>query len=346
MSALPKAVQKQVEEANRLAEQLAKEREAPPANDEQLPEAQQAPPTAEAQPEAPPQEPKAEEAPSKPPVEPWEQKYRVLQGKYNAEVPRLQRTVQEQTEQVRLLQQQLTATQGMISAMGQRQQAAPAQQAPQRLVKPEEVNEFGEDLTDFIRRVAQEALNPTIEDRVKKVQQMVDQVRSSTQDFGKRIEMTDRERMLATLDAQVPNWRELNNDDGFLAWLEQVDPYVGQPRMELLKGAYERHDGMRVAAFFKGYKSENAVVTPPAPAAPAPQKQEPQRKLDQFVAPGTPKQTGATGAQSGPEKRIWTEAQIKQFYTDAAAGKFAKNPDRRNEIERQIHEAVREGRVR
>jgi SpoVK/Ycf46/Vps4 family AAA+-type ATPase len=43
---------------------------------------------------------------------------------------------------------------------------------------------------------------------------------------------------------------------------------------------------------------------------------------------------------------MWTQAQIKQFYDDAAAGKFRRNVEKRNEIERDIFEAQVEGRIR
>jgi len=352
MSALPKAVQKQIEEANRLAEQLNKTRldgqapppegQAPPANDQGAP-----PPAASGEPAKPAETPPAAPAPS----EGWEQKYKVLQGKYNAEVPRLQRTVHEQSTAIAELRQQLTATQTMLASLGQRQGAAPAAAAPApagtgKLVKDEEVREYGEDLTDYIRRVAQDAVLPRVNEQIQPMKQQVEQVRSVAGQVMQRSAQTDQEKMFALLDAQVEGWQQQNEDGQFLEWLQLPDTYSGMKRMDLLKQAYERFDGPRVVAFFKGYRNEHAVVTPPAAAA-APAQAAPQRKLEDFVAPGTAR-VGATGAQDGAGKRIWTQAEIKQFYDECSAGKYRtpSGQERKKQIEADIFAASREGRVR
>lgn len=349
MSALPKAVQKQIEEANRLAEQLNQQRldgQAPPPPDGQPPAPDQGTPPAAASPP-----PDAGNQPPTPGAEGWEQKYKVLQGKYNAEVPRLQRQVNEQNSTLEQLKAQLTATQGMLSALAQNRVAAPGQgqgpapAAPAKLVKDEEVKEFGEDLTDFIGRVAEQRLMPRIDQKIQPVQQQVAEVRQTATKVVERSAQSDHERLLATLDQQIAGWRQQNNDPGFLDWLAQPDPYSGVARGDLLRQAYEGFDAPRIVAFFKGYRNEHAVVTPPAPAAAPAEPDASQRKLDDFVAPGTPK-AGPTGAQTGAGKRTWTQAEIKQFYDDAAAGKFRNNKARRDELEREIHAAVREGRVR
>lgn len=333
MSALPKAVQKQVDDANKLAAQLAQDRNILPPNS--------SPPPDDASGDSLPGEPAV--------VEGWEQKYKVLQGKYNAEVPRLQRQVNDQTATIEDLRRQINTTQLMLTTLNQNRGAASGNQgaapaAPSKLVKDEEVREFGEDLTDFIRRVAQDSVLPAVEQKLQPVQQQVEQVRTAASQASERVAHNDREQFFATLDSRIEGWRQQNEDEGFLNWLAQPDAYTGVARQELLQQAVQRLDVPRVMAFFMGYRNENAVVTPPSSSAASVQG-APQRTLDSFVAPGTPK-AGATGAQDGAGKRVWTQLEIKQFYTDAAAGKYRTNKQRRDEIERDIHAAVRDGRVR
>lgn len=349
MSALPKVVQKQIAEANRIAEQLNQQRldgqaSQPPDGTPAPDQGAQPPATADGQ---SPQT--AAPAPAPAPADGWEQKYKVLQGKYNAEVPRLQRTVNEQSTAIGELRQQLTATQTMLASLGQRQGAAPAAASPApagggKLVKDEEVREYGEDLTDYIRRVAQDAIMPKVTEQMQPMRQQVEQVRSVAGQVMQRSAQTDQEKMFALLDAQVEGWQQQNEDGQFLEWLQLPDTYSGVKRMDLLKQAYERYDGPRVVAFFKGYRNEHAVVTPPAAAAPS---GAPQRKLEEFVAPGTAK-AGTTVTQDGAGKRIWTQAEIKQFYDDCAAGKYrtATGQERKKQIEQDIFAASREGRVR
>lgn len=57
----------------------------------------------------------------------------------------------------------------------------------------------------------------------------------------------------AALDATVPNWRTVNNQKGFLSWLDHTDAFVGQSRRTLLKAAFDNNDAPRVVAIFKAY---------------------------------------------------------------------------------------------
>jgi hypothetical protein len=329
--ALPKAVQQQIKAANELHQQLM------------------APPPPEVPPEVPPENVNSP-VNTAPPPEPtdFEHRYKVLQGKYNAEVPRLQRQVNDTNVHLQQLQQQLIATQGMLASFGQRQAApAPTPAPPVRLVKDEEINTFGKDLHDFISRTAQETVQPLLEARSKVIEQQVNETRNTATQAVQRVSEADKQRVLALLTDQVENWQGINQAPEFLEWLSQYDPYSGRRRGELLREAYSAYDGPRVVGIFKGFLTEHATVAPPAAApAPAPQAQaESQRTLEEFTAPGTTKPPGATSAPEG-NKRIWTERDVKKFYDDCTAGKYRTNMKRRDEIERDIFAAQAEGRFR
>jgi hypothetical protein len=356
---LPKQVQRQIDKANAVADEYYKSLKgeaAPPAGE---PPAAASPPAGEAPPANNPPAAAAPPAATPLPQEGYEQKYKVLQGKYNAEVPRLQNQVREQGESLRQMREQLTATQTLLASFGSSQASAPAGNAPPasapaapaKLVKDEEVREFGADLIDVMRRVVREeqsSLLPEIDRRVAPVAQRVDQVASAASNVARRVSQSDQQNVLAMLAQHVPNWTEVNENPEFLAWLDQSDPYSGHLRGKMLEQAYKSHDGPRVVAFFKGFLNEHAAVTQPAPAASAPPAAPaPQRKLDELVAPGTPK-AGAAGTQDGSGKRVWTRAEIGKFYDDCSAGRFNSTDGkaRRAAMEADIFAAQREGRVR
>jgi hypothetical protein len=341
MSALPQAVRKQIERANQLVAQANADPNAPPADN--------TPPAGD-----PPGD-------NTPPangdlsVPEWEQRYRVLQGKYNSEVPRLLTQAREQNDAILQLRDQLTATQnllGSLSVQQRGQSAAPLTDgtpATVRLVKDEEIREFGDDLIDVMRRVAREEgaqLLPEIDRRVAPVAHRADQAAAAATQVGKRVQRREQLTIYELLDKDVPKWREVNQDDAFVAWLDEVDPYSGHPRGAMLKQAYEANDGPRVVNFFLGYQQEHAAVTPPAgkSAAAAPVG-APRRSLDTLVAPGTPK-AGAASTQDGSGKRIWTRAEIGQFYAEVGTGRFKGTADQRKQLEADIFAAQREGRIR
>jgi hypothetical protein len=352
MSALPNSVRKQIDRANQIAEEYAKAQKAAAESSTEnttAPAASVEPTAASTEPTATPTASTAPIAPAAPaaPTD-WEQRYRVLQGKYNAEVPRLQDQIKEQSFQIRQLADQLAATQRLLSTMPPQEQP---QQKPSvsKLVRDEEVAEFGADLYDFVKRAAREAVVPDVDQRIantltpvaKKVQEVEAQVSTA----ARKVEETEREKVHRLLTERVPTWQQLDVDPNFIEWLDQVDPFSGQKRGTLLNVAYQRNDGPRVVAFFEGYLRENAAVTPSATTSLAADQSAPQVPLSSLTAPGAPKQ-GTAGAQEGAGKRIWTRPEIQKFYSDLSAGKYAKRPDDAKKIEQDIFKAQVEGRIR
>lgn len=353
MSALPKAVRTQVERANQLAKEYYESHGSTPPVTAEPPATT---PPAEPPAGAPPSEPPAASTPpvSTSPVD-WEARYKVLQGKYNAEVPRLIRQVQDLVADLRDTKASLTTTQNLLSSLGAQRGTAPAGNeppaqpaAPARLVKDEEIKEFGADLYDFIKRAAREeqaTLLPEIDRRVAPVKQRAEAAAQTAAAAAGKVAANDQQTVLQLLNEHVPKWQEQNEDQAFLEWLDQRDPFSGQTRGALLSQAYAAHDGPRVVNIFLGYQKEHAAVTPPpAATAPASTPAQPQRTLEQMVAPGTPK-TGAASTPNGSGKRTWTRTEIGQFYKALGTGQYRTRADEARKLEADIFAAQREGRV-
>ncbi len=362
MSALPKAVQKQVDEANAIIDDMNKtpeERaaEAAAANltpPVPAPVAEITPPAsapvAEITPPAEPAAPAAEPA-SEPASEPDpDHKYKVLQGKYNAEVPRLQRQLKDSNAVVDELRQRVNNTESMLAAMQTTAPppapAEPAAPAPTGITE-EERAQFGPDLIDVIERVAEAKIQPgAVTARLDGIDQRFQKVEQNASHLHQSVAVSDRDKTIDALEAAVPDWEKQNENEVFLQWLNGNDAYAGVPRGRLLTEAFQSHDSVRVIAIFKGFQTENAVVNPsePTPAAPPP---EPQAKLDDYVAPGTPK-TGTTSAPNESGKRVWTREDIGRFY--ASKNEFAKKrmpvPDEYVKLEKDLIAAQSEGRLR
>ena len=338
-SALPAAVRKAAARANALVAEM----NTPPQPAAPAPAA---PPAAAAPPPAAPAAAPAPQAPNE--NDTWQHRYSVLQGKYNAEVPRLQNQVREQDQLLRDMRQQLTNQQTMLASLSAGQSAPNAQPPAQpaaRRVKDEEIRQFGPDLYDFIKRTSLEAVQPEIERVAAPIQQRLTKTEAAATTAAQTVAVDAVQRLYALLNDQVPDWEQLNEAPEFLAWLEQRDPYTGLARGELLAQAYKAHDGPRVVAFFNGFKSENAAISPPA--APAPAAPAPESQMMQLVAPGTPK-AGAGGAPSDAGKRVWTRADVQQLY--AKINEFTRRnkpvPVELKQLEADLVRAQSEGRLR
>jgi hypothetical protein len=281
----------------------------------------------------------------------WQQKYLVLQGKYNSEVPRLQGQLREQGQQIGTLREETQAMTNLLASLNQQQRpaAVPPAAAPAagKLVKDEEIKEYGPDLIDVMRRIYREestGVLAEVDKRVAPLSQQVQSVQQSAGQVAQKQVQTDRERVMTMLAQQVPTWQTQNEDPKFLEWLDQVDPYSGQQRGVLLKSAFQSFDGPRVVAFFLGFQNENAVIDPPVPPIAPLANGAPQKTLESLIAPGTPK-AGTGSAPDGSGKRVFTRAEIGKFYADKAAGKYATRKADGDKLEREIFTAQKEGRI-
>lgn len=347
-SALPKAVQAQVDKANELVAQMQ-----PPA-----PDAAAAPvpnPPAAAPKGGDPvsildKQVQPPESPPQPPSD-WEHKYNVLQGKYNAEVPRLTRAAQESEQRLRELTVRLDNTQTLLASLNPAQSAqkpsAPAT-PPARLVKDEEVQAFGPDLIDVMRRVTKEE-TASKDQEIADLKQQLDGLGQTVKVSAQVAERTEEEKVIALLNERVPKWEQQNTDAGFHTWLDECDPFgpTGVRRGELLGQAFSSHDGPRVVAFFQGYLNENAAVTPPASDS-APATPPEGQSLEGLVAPGNPKQGANQGAPSDHAgKRVWNQADAQQLYKEineyTKKGKAA--PKELKVLELDLIAAQKEGRI-
>src|SRR6478735_5978176 len=82
-----------------------------------------------------------------PPEDSWEAHYKVLTGKYNAEVPRL-------SADNRALKEAVTELTGKVGTLTKQIEDVQSKVPVEPLIKPEEVAEFGEPLVDMARRAA------------------------------------------------------------------------------------------------------------------------------------------------------------------------------------------------
>lgn len=318
--ALPRVIQDQIDQADALVAQM---------NGQTVPNTETAPepdPNPDVNPEPQPQ-PISQETDPKPapvPEETWERKYLTLKGMYDAEVPRLHAQMREMNQQV----QTLIAEAATAKAQQPKQDAAPAK----TLITEQDKEAFGSDLLDLIDRATEQKLAGN-RDLEAQLRAEINELKGKLGNVTERQVVSDKDRYEASLSAQVPDWEAMNVDQGFLTWLAEVDPVYGMPRQYALTNAYESLDANRTATIFKQYK---ATIAPT-------QRQQPNRELQRQVAP-TRSHTSSAPATSAADKRIYSAQDIDTFYSDWRRGMVDENEA--VQIERDIHAAINEGRIR
>lgn len=260
-----------------------------------------------------------------------EQKYKTLQGMYNAEVPRLHADKRELAGRISQLEQLLSTA----------SQPAPIQaepETPASLLTEQDIEDYGDSI-DVMRRVSQEetnAANNRIAQLERTIQQMQSNVMPRVEQLSQQQAQTNEQSFWSALEASVPNWRDINTQPEFQNWLLEIDPLTGISRQTYLEDAQSNFDVGRVANFFTSWEGMNGVSRAQQ------EKASSKSQLEKQVAPGKGKSASAPAVNSD---QTYTPTDIAQFYDDIRAGNYKGQDKERARIERDIFAAQRDGRI-
>lgn len=294
-----RAVIEQEAEANRMIEQLAAQN----GNTDN--------PAPEIQNEEPKKDDK-EEQKLEPVVEQdkpvdYEQRYKVLQGKYNAEIPQLRQQVSSLQSQLANLKQQETSDEPK------------AQNVQQAMANLKE--EWGNDFVSHISSIVQSEVAKT-NSRVEAME--TNHAKSSTEQKFQGLR-----NILSPMNIDFDG---LENNPDFATWLHQIDEMSGQPRQNLLMSAFNSGDLQRASIFYKQFSASNSSTELEQSNQPAKNPLEDHIQI----------KTRSSGDEPAQEE-VWTQASIKRFYEDCAAGRLTQ--EEMDNYERQIFRATSAGRV-
>jgi BMFP domain-containing protein YqiC len=341
--ALPEQIRKQIEAAEDKIKELAGESGAEAAN----------PPTDESNsdPAPAPQADDAERsvqssgttehgAKEDPNSETYAQRWRTLQGQFNAEVPRLRGANKE-------LQARVAQLENLLSSLST--PAAPAAsaapQSVQKLVTDDDVAEYGESI-DMMRKVTREEVG-SLQGKIAQLEGVIANLTQSVsgsvipqvQRVAQQQAATSEERFWSNLAQRVPNWQQINNDPDFQSWLLEIDPLTNTSRQTHLEIAQRDLDVNRVTAFFSAFTAASGKFAPAANAQPTRQASE----LERQIAPGRSRSAGS--ATGGTNAKTYTPEDIRKFFNDVRSGKYRGRETERDRIERDIFAAQRDGRI-
>jgi hypothetical protein len=259
-----------------------------------------------------------------------EQRYRTLQGMYNADTARLRAENKQLNDRLGQLEQ-------LLSSMS----AAPPQEhntSVERLITEKDVEEYGDSI-EVMRRVSREeaaAANRRIAELEHMLRQVQTNVLPRVEQVAHRQAVTTEQTFWSDLSAMVPGWRDTNADQNFHSWLLEVDPMTGMTRQSHLEDAQRNFDARRVAAFFSTWQGMNGqnVAQPNRDAAAS--------QLGKQVAPG---RSRGGSAPTTPTSKTYSTKDISKFFDDVRRGMYRGKEAERDRIERDIFAAQRENRI-
>lgn len=303
---LPRAVIEAEEKANRLHEELLKAQQPPEAQDSSADEDPHPLEQADDLPSNGVQPDPRTDSPEPSQKDSYEHRFRVLQGKYNSEVPRLSAENKDLKQSLKSLQDQLDEIKAAKSA--------------EPLVRPEEIEEYGEGLIDVARRIAREEIAAK-DAKIKKLEEKLDALEGHTTKSAER-------DFYSVLSAKVPDWEKINANKAFHSWLDATDELTGFRRQDLLSDAERARDAERVAKFFTAFTKTSKKQVDDTSLA-----------LETQLAPSN---TRTPNTPTG--KKVWTRSEINEFYKRVRSGRISDKEA--VAIESDIHAASVEGRIR
>lgn len=333
--ALPKQVQKQLDEVEELEKQL----EAQGEEVEAKPEVKKKKTSKKAKAEdtevevtddEPIEEPVAVEVTpaddSKEEVsESFKQKYATLRGKYDAEVPRLHQQVKELTDQMNAIREEAEAA-----------KKAEAEKPKEKVsyVTDADREEYGDDLIDFQRRVAKEA-SQEYEDRFEQQAKVIEKLQQQISNTGSQVGEVG---FTQKLNALVPGFDQLDNDERWVAWLNEYDPMTRGPRRDQAQSAFNSGDAEAVAHYVGLFRE--SINEPVANG-----KSDRQTELEKQVTPSRSAST-VTNKSSSKDSRVYSEKELNNAWTKIRTLNTQGKYDDAEKLEAELTAAYMEGRVK
>lgn len=325
--ALPKQVQAQLVEIEALEKSLAAQFQPdgddPHDGDNQEQDTEAAETEAKAAPEKPAKAKPTDVAPTDVEEETFAQKYKTLQGKYDAEVPRLHQQIRDLNSQMSALQEAAT-----------RPSEAPKPKERVSLVTDADRAEFGEELIDVQRRVAQE-VSQEYEDRLERQDAVIRALQEKIAATGNQVgEMSFSQR----LNSLVPDFAQIDADERWMAWLNEYDPMLRGPRRLPAKAAFDAGDAEAVAHYVALFKE--SIATP----GEAP-KTARRAELEKQVTPN--RSANSVKSQSaGRDAKVYSAREVEAAWGKVRSLNTRGKYDDAATLEAEITAAYLEGRVR
>jgi len=237
----------------------------------------------------------------------WKEKYLVLQGKYNAEIPRLASELKQMRDELAFLK-------------SQKEEAIKPKVEEKidirQIVPKETIDVYGEDLLNATVNASYKANKSKIEETNREVERLRNELANIT---AKSFESQVR--------SQIPDFDEVNTNPKFISWLDSLG------LTNSLQNAGFSGDAKTVVNIFNQWKSLNT------PAKPQANNVSPARKEERYIAPA---KTNAP-VQVPQEKKKWTAVEVNKVMTDIARGRYTYEDMKR--LNTEIDSAIAEGRI-
>lgn len=220
---------------------------------------------------------------------------------------------------------------------GTERPTAPVTPAPsaQASVTDAEIEEYGADLTDFVRRLIRDGIQSATSPLLDKIQHLTASLsetstvaRSGAAAAAQSVDDRYRQRMdeMVKNASGQPDWEDINHmhetkgDSRFVDWLKEIGEDSDEPRLNIIQRAYARRDADRCARMINNFKRDLGMADGTKPVESPTQTTS--ARAAALVSPSTTG-SGTGGAPRGrPPQKTYTQADIEKHYDEKVKGRW------------------------
>lgn len=262
----------------------------------------------------------------------YRHRFEVLQGKYNAEIPRL-------TERLRELEAK--ASQSPVPPAKEKEPNPEYEAAYADLVEEhgpttaKSLITIAQSIAREISAENQQKFEAQLQEKLKPYDEQVAQLTQGQQ-------ATAEERFFSSLSSLAPDWKTINGwapdgipqDPKFTAFLDASVPGTDFTYDDLLLGHYRNGNAQKVKEVFDIFRAQNPAAATATPA---------QNEIEKYIDPNT---TGKGTAPPDNNQPTYTQAQVDAFFDSRIKGTFRGTREEAARLENEYTKAITEGRVR
>jgi len=230
----------------------------------------------------------------------------VLQGKYDAEVPRYAAKIRELESENDTLREQVDRANEL------KEQLANDPEASRKYLTAEELEDIDPEALDFQSRLSRGVAETLVDNRTQGLKAQVDQIEQEMERLRQAQADAAAAKFWTEVDRRAPGAAEANaaQDPGWVAFLSGTDNVSRLTYRDLGAAAVQRGDAEAVANLFNLYRKEAGLDA-----------KKPSDRVAGQVAPAAV--GGGKGTASGRTKvRRVKQSEVRKAYQDAALGKI------------------------
>lgn len=254
----------------------------------------------------------------------WKKRYSTYKASTDNTIAELRR---ESASMMDKLSNALTRIDGLTEAIASKTSRSDMFEG---VITQEDTDSIGEEAVDILKRTTIQAT----ENATAPLKEEIKRLKKAEADNLANRAKTEREKayneqFLKPLAKLVPDYQDLDLDQGFMTYLEDVDPSTGQLRKTLFSKAEASMDAKRTADFFIEYKNS---------------KNSKQSILEQKVTPVANSAGSANDIQDQVQDSF-TMDEVSEYYRDHEKGKYRGKENEWNILEARIDRAYINGNI-